>query len=144
MPKTNVCYIAFHRRSTEFLRFVMFRISCFVLYVRLTNKSQVFLLCAEMKKKKYFCCDSYIIGHYNLSVRISAQLLTPLMLCALILYVSGGAYSLTSTPKDSFLRNFFMAVLLALRVFARNLLRESRRRNIFLYFSNPSNMYIRP
>ena len=37
----------------------------------------------------------------------------------LILYVSGGIYSLTSTPKDRFLRNFFMASLLTLSVFAR-------------------------
>ena len=35
----------------------------------------------------------------------------PLMLCALILYVSGGIDRLTSTPKDRFFRNFFMAGL---------------------------------
>ena len=29
------------------------------------------------------------------------------MLCALILYVSGGTYSLTSTPNNRFLRNLF-------------------------------------
>ena len=34
----------------------------------------------------------YIIGLYTPSVRITAKLLTPLMLCALILYVSGGTY----------------------------------------------------
>ena len=50
---------------------------------------------------------TYIIGHWQL---------------ALILYVSGGTYSLTSTPNDKFLRNFFMADLFTLRVFARNLL----------------------
>ena len=32
---------------------------------------------------------TYIIGLYNSSVKIMAQLVTPLMLCALILYVSG-------------------------------------------------------
>ena len=31
------------------------------------------------------------------------------MLCVLILYVSGGTYSLMSTPNDRFLRYFFMA-----------------------------------
>ena len=31
------------------------------------------------------------------------------ILCVLILYVSGGTYSLTSTPYDIFLSNFFMA-----------------------------------
>ena len=59
------------------------------------------------------------------------QFFTPLMLCALILYVSDQTYSLTSTPIDRLLRNFLMAGLFTLRVFARNLLRGSRRRNIF-------------
>ena len=45
--------------------------------------------------------------------------------------MSGGTYILTSTPNDRFLRNFFIAALFTLRVFARNLLRGSRRRNIF-------------
>ena len=40
--------------------------------------------------------------------------------------VSGRNYSLTSTPNDRFLRNFLMAGLFTLRVFARNLLRGSR------------------
>ena len=53
------------------------------------------------------------------------------MLCALILYVSDETYSLTSTPNDRFLGNFFMAGLFTLRVFARNLLKGYRRRNTF-------------
>ena len=61
-------------------------------------------------------------------------LLTPIMLCMLILHVSGGTYSLTLTPNDRFLRNFFMTSLLTLRVFARNLLRENGRKNIFFFF----------
>ena len=56
------------------------------------------------------------------------------MLCALILYVSGGIYSLTSTSNDRFFEKLFMAVLFTLRVFARNLLRGSRPRIIFFYF----------
>ena len=47
--------------------------------------------------------------------------------------MSGGTYSLTSTPNDRFLRNFFMAGLFTLRVIARNLLGGSRRRNIFFF-----------
>ena len=39
-------------------------------------------------------------------------------------YISGGIYSL------------FMAILFGLRVFARNLLRRCRRRNIFILISN--------
>ena len=42
--------------------------------------------------------------------------LTPLMLCVLILYISGGTYSLRSIPNDRFLRNFIMAILLTRRV----------------------------
>ena len=56
------------------------------------------------------------------------------MLCALILYVSGGTYSLTSTPNDRFLRNFFVAGLFTLRVFDRNLLREEVDEEIFFIF----------
>ena len=57
-----------------------------------------------------------VIGHYNLSVRIIDRVShTTYVVCVLILYTSGGAYSLKST----------------LRVFARNLLRGNRRRNIF-------------
>ena len=44
------------------------------------------------------------------------------MLCVLILYISGGTYSLKSTPNDRFFEKLFMAILFTLRVFARNLL----------------------
>ena len=54
---------------------------------------------------------TYIIGHYNPTVGITAKLLTPLMLCALILFVSDMTCSLTSTQNDRFLRNFFVAGL---------------------------------
>ena len=37
--------------------------------------------------------------------------------------------------RQIFLRNFIMAGLFSLRVFARNLLRRNRRRNIFFYIS---------
>ena len=49
---------------------------------------------------------TYIIGHYNSSVRIKIQLLTPLMLCALILYMSAGTFSIKSTSNDRFWRSF--------------------------------------
>ena len=57
--------------------------------------------------------------------------LTPLMLCVLILYISGGTYSLKSTLNDRFFEKLFMAILFNLRAFARNLLRGNRRRNTF-------------
>ena len=74
---------------------------------------------------------TYIISHYNPSVSITTYVLTPLMLCVLILYISGGTYSLKSTPNAKFFKKLFMAILFTLRVFARNLLRENRRRNSF-------------
>ena len=77
---------------------------------------------------------TYIIGHCNSSVRIMAELLTPLVLCSLIFYVSGVTYSLSSTPNDWFLRNYFMAGLFIFRIFARNLLGTCCRRNIFFIY----------
>ena len=53
------------------------------------------------------------------------------MLCVLILYISGGTYILKSTSNDRFFEKLFMAFVFTLRVFARNLLRENRRRNTF-------------
>ena len=55
----------------------------------------------------YTYIHTYIISRYDSSVKMTAYLLTPLTLCALILYVSGGTYSLTSTPNDRILRKIF-------------------------------------
>ena len=41
-------------------------------------------------KKSNEVIITYIIGHYNASVRIIDQFLTTLVLCELILYISGG------------------------------------------------------
>ena len=68
---------------------------------------------------------TYIIGHYNPSVRITALLAKPLMLYLFILYVSDGTYS--------FFRNFFMADLFTLRVFVKNQLRGKSRTEIFFF-----------
>ena len=51
------------------------------------------------------------------------------MLCALIFYVSGGTYSLTSTSNDRFLRNFFMAGLFICQ-------KSAERKSPKKYFSN--------
>ena len=61
---------------------------------------------------------------------------------ALILYISGGTYSLKSTPDDRFLWKLFMAILFTLRVFSRNLLRENRRRNTFPFGVRPGTVSI--
>ena len=58
------------------------------------------------------------------------------MLRMLILSISGGTYSCKSIPNDRFLRNFFMAGLFTRRVFAKNLLKGNRRRNIFFFISS--------
>ena len=57
------------------------------------------------------------------------------MLCALILYMNDGTYSLKSTLKDKIFEMLFMTILFTPRDFARNLLRESSRRSILLYFA---------
>ena len=49
------------------------------------------------------------------------------MLRMLILYISGGTYSLKSTANDRYFEKLFMAILFTLRVFARNLLRGNRQ-----------------
>ena len=85
-----------------------------------TDSLKVSVKNSECKKKSHekllnkqsICWITYIIGHYSPSVKISAQLLTILMLCELILYVSGGTYSLTSTPNERFLTNIFMAIVI--------------------------------
>ena len=58
------------------------------------------------------------------------------MLYTLILYISNGTYSLKSTPNDRFSEKLFIAILFTLRVFARNLLRGNRRRNIIYTITN--------
>ena len=61
----------------------------------------------------------------------SGLFLTPFILCVLILYISGGTYySLKSIPNNKF-EKLLMAILFTPRVFARNLLRGNRGRNIF-------------
>ena len=77
---------------------------------------------------------TYIIGHYNSLIRITAQLFTLIMRYALILYQYVSEWALTL--NDRFLRTFFMAGLFTVRVFTTDLLGENRRRNIsfFSYF----------
>ena len=56
----------------------------------------------EVTLKVTRCIHTYIIGHYNPSVSIIDLVLTPLMLCVLILDISCGTCSLKSTPNDRF------------------------------------------
>ena len=75
---------------------------------------------------------SYKVGHS--SVRIATQLLTPLRLWALNLYMCGGTYSLKLTLNNRFLRSFSWQFYFTLKVFAKNLLSGNRRRNICFKF----------
>ena len=90
--------------------------------------------------------NKYIIGHYDPSVW-NIDLISHII-CT---YISGGTYSLKSTPKDRFWRNFFMVGLFTLRVIARNLVKENDRRNTFCilfwclaWSSNPGFMSNKP
>ena len=57
------------------------------------------------------------------------------MLCALILQVSGEAYSLKSTPNDKFLRNFFMPGFYLLSEFLPEICWEEMAEEIFFHIS---------
>ena len=67
---------------------------------------------------------TYTIAYSNALVRITAQLLRTTIT---------GIYRLTLTAKNIFLRNFFMASLFTLRVFARNMLKEIAEEIIFFF-----------
>ena len=56
------------------------------------------------------------------------------MLYALILYTSGGTYTLKSTPNDRFLRSFFMAGLFALKEFLPDICWEEVAEDVFSYY----------
>ena len=75
---------------------------------------------------------TYIIGPYNPSVRIIDLVShTTYVVCVNFLYISGGTYSLKSSPNGRFFEKLFIVILFTLRVYARNLLRGNRRRDIF-------------
>ena len=75
---------------------------------------------------------TYIIGHYNPLVRI---ILTPRMLCVLILYISGGTCSLkSSTPNDRFFEKLFMAVLIYSQSFCRKYTERKQPKKYFLSY----------
>ena len=67
---------------------------------------------------------TYIIGHYNPSVRIINLVShTTYVVCGNFIH----KWRLKSTPNDEFLEKLFMTILFTLRVFARNLLRFPKK-----------------
>ena len=77
---------------------------------------------------------TYIIGHYNPSVRIIELVAhTTCVVCIHFFYINKwrDLQFKVDSERQIFLRNFFMTILFILRVFARNLLTGNRRRNTF-------------
>ena len=87
-----------------------------------------------------------ITGHYNPSVGITAWFLMPLMLCSLILYVSGETYSLTSTPNYSFFfEKLFHGSFYLFQTFCqKSVERKSLKNYIFSYFVLMPDLYTNP
>ena len=56
------------------------------------------------------------------------------LLCALIFCISAGTYSFKVDSVRQIFEKLFIAILFTLSVYARNLLRGGRRRNISSYF----------
>ena len=76
---------------------------------------------------------TYITGHYNPSVRIIELIShTTYVVCVLILYISGGTYSLKSTPYDRF---FFEKLFLAFNYSQSFCQKSAERKTPQKYFS---------
>ena len=69
---------------------------------------------------------TYLIDHYNPSVRNMDLVSHTTYVC--------GTYSLKSIQNHRFFLEVFIGILFAVKVFDRNLLRESHRRIIFFFF----------
>ena len=90
------------------------------------NNKNLFNFAIQSEIVRILKTYTYIIGHYNPSVRIIDLVShTTYVVCVLILYINGGTYSLKSTPNDWFFEKLFTAILFTLRVFARNTFRIS-------------------
>ena len=56
------------------------------------------------------------------------------MLCVLILYISGGSYSLKSTPNDKFSEKLFLAALIYSQSFCQKSAERKPPKKYFSYF----------
>ena len=81
--------------------------ACTRMYRARQNKINTLKPCKKQFFYIYFDGKVSVKIHYNNSVRIMTSLLTPLMLCALILYMSSRTYSLKSTPNYRFFKKLF-------------------------------------
>ena len=75
---------------------------------------------------------TYIIGHYNPSVRIIDLVShTTYVVCVNFIHKWRDLQFKVDSERQRFFEKLFMAILFTLRVFARNLLRENHLRNTF-------------
>ena len=77
--------------------------------------------------------NTHIIDHYHPSVRTTTRLLTPLMLCSLILNVTAGTYSLKSILNDKFMR-IFHGNFISFAELLPEIYREAVTEEIFSFF----------
>ena len=90
------CLLAYHFRnlssSIDFIFFFFVPIFCGFRYSNL-------VLINHYSYNLLYLSFIYLTGHYNPSVRVMT-------------YISGGTYSLKSTPNDRFFTIFFMAIFI--------------------------------
>ena len=84
-----------------------------------TRGNRHFWIIIDVVRFKYIY--TYRISHYTPSTKITNRIT---ILCALILYISGGTNSLRLTPNGGLFEKLLLTLLFTLRVFPRKLLRE--------------------
>ena len=127
LPRYLFLVIIFNRIKYIKSRFIN------VQYRNMENVTLRFLKLQHAYCYTYGLYITYIIGQYNSSARITIQLLMPLMLCELIFIHEQWELQCNADSELQMFEKPFITILFALTIFARNLLRVSRRRNIFSY-----------
>ena len=103
---------------------------------KLSNSSLYTINPTYFTKTFRLVSQKYIICHCNPSVRIIDLVSRTTYIVWYWLYIRDGTYGLKATPNDRCFEQHFMAILFTFRDFARNLLRGSRRRKIFVFYFN--------
>ena len=85
---------------------------CLLSSLYLPVQSNVILMEPSVKQRRY----KHIIHHYYPLAKIMIFILTPLILCVLILYMSCGTNSLKWTPNDRCFEKHFMVIYSLFRV----------------------------
>ena len=87
---------------------------------------------------------TYIIGHYNPSVRTIGQVSHTTCVCVLILYINGETYILKSTPNDRLFDKLFMAICIYSQSFCHKSAERKSLKEYFLYFVLMSGLRLEP